>query len=49
MKYITRLITSKDDLREYLEADRKALGLNNKRPKLFQFVCVHTVGFKLRF
>ena len=38
MKNITRLITSKDDLREYLEADRKALGLNNKRPKLFQFV-----------
>lgn len=38
MSYITRLITSKDDLREYLEADRKALGLSNKRPKLFQFV-----------
>lgn len=38
MKDKTRLITSKDDLREYLEADRKALGLNNKRPKLSQFV-----------
>lgn len=38
MSYITRLITSKDNLREYLEADRKALGLSNKRPKLFQFV-----------
>ena len=38
MKDRTILITSKEDLREYLEADRKALGLNNKRPKLFQFV-----------
>ena len=28
MKDKTRLISSKDDLREYLEADRKALGLN---------------------
>lgn len=34
----TRLINSKYDLREYLEADKKALGLNNKRPKLSQFV-----------
>ena len=38
MKDKTRLISSKDDLREYLEADRKALGSNNKRPKLSQFV-----------
>lgn len=38
MKDKTSLITSKDDLREYLEADRKALGLNNKRPKISQFV-----------
>ena len=38
MKDRTILITSKEVLREYLEADRKALGLNNKRPKLSQFV-----------
>ena len=29
------MITCKKDLREYIEADRKALGINRKRPQFF--------------
>lgn len=38
MNTIYRIILSRDDLKEFLEADRNALGVNNKRPKFFQFI-----------